>query len=155
MSKQHFLSHDKTILVYYRRSPDADTSRDMKLILSLKILVSNTVCMHFNTSGPYKLNNIKQQINIILIDEAGTCIVNATQICFSDHILKFARPETPAPKRCCILKVQFNNKSLGMNTSHWEKPRRKKAHCWIFPVWEVTPATVWLLSSTLGPVPHQ
>lgn len=124
----------------YRRSPDTDTSRDVKWILSLKILlVNNTVGLHFNASGHYKLNNVKQQIKIWL-GEAGNCIVNATQICFSNRIFKFAWFETPAPKWCCILKVWYNN-SLGMSHSHSEKPRRKQAHCWIFPVWEVTAAT--------------
>lgn len=140
MSKQDFPSHNETILIYDRRSPGADTSRDVKWILSLKILVSNAVGVHFNTSGPYKLNNVEQQIKIIWLGKAGNCIVNATQMCFSNHILKFALCETPAPKWCCILKASYNNNSLGMSNSHSEKPRRKQAHCWIFPVWEITAA---------------
>lgn len=152
MPKQHFLFHNKTILVCYRRSPNADTSKDLKLILCLKILVSNTVGMHFNISGPYKLNDVKQQIIIIQLGEAGNCRVNAMQICFSNHILKFAWYETPAPKWCCILKAQDNNKSLGMSNSHSEKPR-KQARCWIFPVWEAAAATG--LAAFLCSAPHQ
>lgn len=121
MPKQHFLYHNKTILVYYRRSPNADTSKDLKLTPHLTFLVSNTVGMHFNTSGPYELNDVKRQITIMRLGEAGNCIANDTQIWFSNHILKFAWYETPAPKWCCILKAQDNNNNLG----HEQQPFRK------------------------------
>lgn len=88
--------------------------------------------MHFNTSGPYKLNTVKQQMKIMSRWSRKLYTVIATQACCSHHILKFVWSETPAPKWLHLLRVQYNNNSLGMNNSQAEKPRRRKqAHCWI------------------------
>lgn len=97
--------------------------------------------MHFDTSGPYKLNTVKQQKKILSRWSRKLYTVIATQACCSHHVLKFVWSETPAPKWHCLLRDQYNNNSLGMNNSQAEKPRRRKqAHCWKYPVWAATAA---------------